>query len=278
VPVADVGGVPVFTYPESAARALAHAANRADWLHHRAGTVPEIEGIDVDAGRAVIVRALEPNPDGAWLTFPEIEELFGAYGIPLVPERHATGADEAVAVADGLGYPVVVKTAEAGVHKTDVGGVALDLEDAAAVRAAAERIGGPVIVQPMVKGASAELLMGVLQDAVFGPIVSFGPGGVFAELIGDARLRLAPLTDADVEELVTEGKAGKLVAGYRGAPPVDQEALRDVLHRLSRLADDHAEIAELDLNPVAGFADRVVVLDARVRVAPPAVRPSPKSW
>ena len=170
-----------------------------------------------------------------------------------------------------------MKTASPGAHKTELGGIALDLRDAEAVRAAAERIGGPVIVQPMVTGRVG-LLAGVAQDPVFGPLVAFGPGGVFAELIGDAHFRLAPLTDVDADELVASGKAGRLVAGFRGAPPADAVALADVLLRLSQLADDFPELAELDLNPVIALPDGAVVVDARVRVARPQIRTDAKSW
>ena len=117
------------------------------------------------------------------------------------------------------------------------------------MRAAVERIGVPVLVQPMISGG-AELLAGVVQDPVFGPLVAFGPGGVLAELIGQAQFRLAPLTDLDAEELVRAGKAGRLVAGFRGKPPADEDALVDLLLRLSQLAEDIPEVAELDLNPV----------------------------
>src|SRR5207248_2596358 len=103
-------------------------------------------------------------------------------------------------------------------HKTESGGVALDLADDDAVHEAAARIGGRVLVQEMVRGG-AELLAGIVQDPVFGPLVAFGPGGVLAELIGDSQFRIAPLTDVDAAELVRTGKAGRLVAGYRGRPP-----------------------------------------------------------
>ena len=112
-----------------------------------------------------------------------------------------------VEAAAELGYPVVVKTAEAGAHKTESGGVALGLADEAEVRVALGRIGLPALVQPMVE-KGAELLAGIVQDPTFGPLVAFGPGGVLAELIGEAGFRIAPLTDADVDELVNEGKAG----------------------------------------------------------------------
>ena len=133
------------------------------------------------------------------------------------------------------------------------------------MRAAAERIGGVLLVQPMLRG-EAELLAGLVQDPVFGPLVAFGPGGVFAELIGRAEFRIAPLTDLDAAELVGGGAAGRLVVGYRGRAPSDASALRDLVHRLSALGTDLPEVAELDLNPVLGLTDGCVALDARVRV------------
>jgi acyl-CoA synthetase (NDP forming) len=163
------------------------------------------------------------------------------------------------------------------VHKTETGGIALGLEDAAAVRAATERIGCPVVVQRMVSGAT-ELLAGVTQDPVFGPLVAFGPGGTLAELIGEAGFRIAPLTDVDAQELVSTGKAGTLVRGYRGAPPADENALTDLLLRLSKLGEDLPEVAELDLNPVIAGAEGYVAVDARVRLRPSLSVRGPKTW
>jgi acetyl coenzyme A synthetase (ADP forming)-like protein len=268
--------IPAFAYPEGAARALGRAAERAEWLRRSAGSVPVLDRIDHERAAAVVATALE-SADEAWLTPEDTRAVLEAYGVPLVGERLAAGPEEAVAAAEALGYPAVVKTAAAGAHKTETGGVALDLDGPDDVRAAAARIGGPVIVQPMIRGG-VELLAGVAQDPVFGPLVAFGPGGVHAELIGEAQFRLTPLTDADADELVTEGKAGRLVAGYRGAAPADAIALADVLHRLSRLADDLPELAELDLNPVLGLPGGAVVVDARIRVARPHVRADVKSW
>ena len=219
--------VAAFLYPESAARALGRLAQRAEWLRRPYGTIPAIEGVDREAAERVVERALADDDD-VWLTPADARELLLSYGLPLVPELLAGGPDEAVAAAEKLGFPVVVKTAVPGAHKTELGGIALDLRDADAVRAAAGRIGGPVIVQPMIAGG-AELLAGVVQDPVFGPLVAFGPGGVFAELIGEAAFRIAPLTDRDAQELVQGGKAGKLVRGFRGAPAADGAALADLL-------------------------------------------------
>ena len=268
--------VPAFFYPEAAAAALGRAVEYGEWLRHSAGSVVHLDDVDAAAAAEVVATALA-HEDEAWLDPAATRRLLAAYRIPLVPERLADTAEEAAAAASELGFPAVVKTAAAGAHKTESGGVALDLADAEAVRSAAERIGCPVIVQPMIKGG-VELLAGVAQDPVFGPLVAFGPGGVLAELIGDAHFRLTPLTDVDADELVGAGKAGRLVGGFRGAPPADAAALADVLHRLSQLADDFPELAELDLNPVIGLPDEAVVVDARIRVARPQLRTDAKSW
>jgi acetyl coenzyme A synthetase (ADP forming)-like protein len=265
-----------FHYPESAARALGRLAQRAEWLRRPFGAVPALDGIDRERAERVVERALAETED-VWLTPADTRELLLAYGLPLVPEAVAGSADEAVAAAEELGFPVVVKTAAAGVHKSDVGGLALDLPDADAVREAVERIGAPVIVQPMI-GGGAELLAGLVQDPVFGPLVAFGPGGVFAELIGEATFRTAPLTDVDAEELVTGGKAGRLVRGFRGAPAAHVGALVDLVHRLAQLGEDLPAVAELDLNPVLALPDRCVAVDARVRVRRVDARRREKSW
>jgi acetyl coenzyme A synthetase (ADP forming)-like protein len=271
--VMSADGVPRggFSYPESAARALGLAARRAEWLRRPAGSVPELE-VDARGARAVVDRAGE-----GWLESDDVHALLAAYGIPLVGEARAETPDEAVVVAKELGLPVVVKTAAAGAHKTETGGVVLDIRSENDVRSAAERIGGPVIVQQYVT-EGVELLAGLVQDPVFGPVVAFGPGGTMAELIGEAGFALAPLTDVDAEELVTRGKVGRLVAGWRGAPPASHEAVAGVLHRLSQLALDLPEVAELDLNPVLAGPNGCVAVDARIRVDSAEKAPRAKTW
>jgi acetyl coenzyme A synthetase (ADP forming)-like protein len=274
--VASDPPIATFDFPESAARALGHAADRAEWLRRPAGEVPELDGADRSAAEA-LVRSVLASSNDAWLTAAQIRELFGAYRIPLVPERVVDTAAEAAEAARELGFPVAAKSAVPGAHKTESGGIALDLGDEDAVRAAAERIGGPVLVQPFIRGG-AELLAGVVQDPVFGPLVAFGPGGVFAELIGEAQFRIAPLTREDAEELVRTGKAGQLVAGFRGQPAADAEALVDLVLRLARLADEIPEVAELDLNPVLALPSGCVAVDARVRVREAERSPRAKTW
>jgi acetate---CoA ligase (ADP-forming) len=265
-----------FAYPESAARALGRAAARAEWLRRPHGRTPDLEAVDRSTGAHIVEHALASR-DEVWLEPSEACELLRAYGVVLLEQRVVARTGEAVAAARELGFPVVVKSAAAGAHKTETGGVALDLSDEDSVLAAAERIGAPVLLQPMIRGG-AELLAGLVQDPVFGPLVAFGPGGVLAELIGEAAFRIAPLTDTDAEELVTGGKAGRLVRGFRGAPAADADALADLVLRLARLGEDLPAVAELDLNPVLGLPDGYVAVDARVRVRRPERVAHAKTW
>jgi acyl-CoA synthetase (NDP forming) len=238
--------------------------------------VSAVEGIDSAEARRIVSSALA-EADEVWLPATETRALLEAFGVPLVPERIAETEDAAVTAAAEIGFPVVLKTAKAGAHKTETGGVALRLADEAAVREAVVRIGLPVLVQPMLESRT-ELLAGVVQDPTFGTLVAFGPGGVLAELIGEASFRIAPLTDADVDELLSSGKAGRLVAGYRGAPPADVAALGDLLQRLSALGEELPEVTELDLNPVLAGPDGCVAVDARIRLRRPERASRLKTW
>ena len=266
------GAVAPFSFPESAARALGRAAERTEWLRRPQGRTPMFSDIDRRAARKVV----EDNSEG-WLDPDLTRRLLSAYGLPLVSEWSVATVEEAVMAADQIGYPVVVKTAQAGVHKTESGGVAIDLRDSHAVREAAERIGAPLLIQPMVR-SGVEVLVGAVQDPVFGPLIALGPGGTLAELIGDAAFRLTPLTDYDAQELVRTGKAGRLLAGFRGAAPADGEALEDLLLRVSQLAEDLPELAELDLNPVFAGPSGCVIVDARVRIGLAQPRETLKTW
>ena len=207
-----------FAYPESAARALGRAAERSAWLRRPVGTELVVEGVDRSAGSRRR-RALARGRRRSGWSRRRCGGSLGAYGMLLVPERTAAGPDEAAAAAAEVGFPVVVKTAEPGAHKTETGGVALDLADEDEVAPRPRGSAGPVIVQAMVEGG-VELLAGIVQDPVFGPLVAFGPGGVLAELIGEARFRLAPLTDVDAAALVTAARPGGSWAGSgAGRPP-----------------------------------------------------------
>ena len=213
-----------FAYPESAARALGRVAERAEWLRRPLGSVPSLDGIDRAAAALVVERALSRSED-SWLDPAETRELLAAYGLPLVPERIAEKPKKQSRRRPSWDFRLsssrlpraLTRPRPVASHSTS-----------RTRRPSAQPQSGldsPSIVQPMLRGGT-ELLAGLLQDPVFGPLVAFGPGGVFAELIGEASLRIAPLTDIDAEELVTSGKAGRLVRGFRGADPADAGGAR----------------------------------------------------
>ncbi len=265
--------VPCYAYPESAARALGRAAKYGAWRSRPAGTIPEIDGLLVAEARALIGSFLRRVPGGGWLPDAEAQQLLRCYGVPLVETVPARDAASAVAAAASLGQHVVVKADVPGlVHKSDAGAVELDLRGAREVRSAMRRLEARfpgrlsgVIVQPMIAGG-VELIIGVVQEPVFGPLVVFGLGGVATEVLGDHAARLAPLTSADADDLIHSIRTTPLLLGYRGQPAADLDALRDTLLRISRLADDLPQVAELDLNPVIARPDGVVAVDARIRV------------
>ncbi|MGZ4431666.1 MAG: bifunctional acetate--CoA ligase family protein/GNAT family N-acetyltransferase [Gaiellales bacterium] len=271
------GGHPAsFAYPESAARALGRAASRSRWLRRPLGATPMLSGVDRERARGIVAEALRGSTE-AWLGPHSTGELLGAYGVPYVPQRLAETPRQAVAAAAELGYPVVVKSATPGAHKTEQGGVVLDVATPAAVRAALRRVGAPALVQPMIRGG-VELLAGVVRDTALGPVLAVGAGGVLSELIGRAACAPAPLTDVDAHELAESPAVRPLMEGFRGLPPVPMASLIDLILRLSMLADDLPEVAELDLNPVIGLPTGCVAVDARIRLAHPQREDSVKTW
>ena len=267
------GSVPAYAYPEAAARALARAARYGSWRSRPAGTVPELENLRVADAQSIIDSFLARMPGGGWLSAGEADDLLRCYGIPMVEFRRAGDADAAVEAAAGLGGHVVIKADVPGLlHKTAAGAVELDLRGAGEVRAAMRRLQARfagrmsgVLVEPMITGG-IETIVGVVQEPVFGPVVVFGLGGVATDVLGDRVARLAPLTSADADDLIHSIRAAPALLGQPGQPAADIGALRDTLLRVSRLADDLPQVAELDLNPVIARPDGVIAVDARVRV------------
>jgi acetyl coenzyme A synthetase (ADP forming)-like protein len=267
--------VPRFEAAEDAVRAIGIAADRADWLKQPCGDMPVLAGIDAERADAVVSAALQANPEGRWLDERECDDVLRAYGIPLVESATADSPERAAEAADRLGYPVAMKVASPAVlHKSDAGGVVLDLGNAEDVRDAwttmAGDLGGleAVTIQRMAD-PGVETIVGAVQDRQFGPLVMFGLGGTAAELLGDRAFSLLPLTDIRAAELVRSLRTSALLLGYRGAPPVDTAALEQVLLRVAQLVTDLPAVAELDLNPVIAGSDGVVAVDARIRVTMP---------
>lgn len=265
--------VPAYAYPEAAARALGRAARYSAWRSRPTGTVPEITETRPGHAHALVGSFLGRVPGGGWLSPAEADELLRCYGIPVVESRFAHDTETVVSAAAALGGHVTLKADVPGlVHKSDAGAVELDLRGVADVRRGlrrlekrfGDRLAG-ILVQPMITGGT-EVIIGVVQEPVFGPVVVFGLGGVATEVLGDHAARLAPLTDTDADDLIHSIRAAPLLLGHRGQPAADIGALRDTLLRISHLADDLPQVAELDLNPVIARPDGVFAVDARVRV------------
>ena len=225
--------------------------------------------------RALVTGFLAASPAGGWLPEAKAAELLSCYGIPLAVTMSAASEQEAVEAAAKLGGRVVLKPeAEGLVHRTHAGDVTLDLrtpeEVAEGYRALTADFGSrlhTVLVQPMLTGGF-EVLIGVVQEPVFGPLVVFGSGGAATDMASEHVTRLTPLTDADADEMIHAARAAARLFGDQGAPPVDTAALADALLRVSRLADDLPEASELDLNPVVAREDGVYCVDVRVQITP----------
>ena len=213
------------------------------------------------------------------LTEVESKQLLAGAGIAVTEARLATNADEAVAAAEAVGFPAVLKVASSEIaHKSDVGGVALDLADGEAVREAYGEImarvreAAPgasvegVSVQAMARPGT-EVIIGTTTDAQFGPVMMFGLGGIFVEVLKDVAFRIVPLEARDARQMVREIRAYPVLEGVRGQPGVDLDALERMMLQVSDFAWQHREIAELDLNPVIASEDGVVAVDARVVLA-----------
>lgn len=224
-------------------------------------------GVDQERARALIEQALSAGQQG--LDPQAGAELAAAFGLSTPPSGLATTAEEAVSLAEQMGYPMVLKRVAPGVvHKADTGGVALGLTDGEAVREAFGRIVGPGemgFVQRM-SSQGLEVIVGAQRDGQFGPLVMFGLGGTFVEVLQDVAFRLAPLSEAEAREMIAETAAGKLLAGVRGQPPGDVEAVVEALRRVGQLMADLPEVTEVDLNPlIVGRAGKGAwAVDARV--------------
>lgn len=295
-------GLPAHDTPEQAVRALAmldtYRRNQALLLEAPAAS-DRTAPIDVPAVQALVDAVLAAGRE--MLSEPEAKALLAACGVAVVPTRVvAPRADAAVLAAREIGYPVVLKLLSPQIsHKSDVGGVALDLADALQLRQAVEAMVSRVAaarpqaviegfaLQPMVRRPQAlELIVGTHVDPVFGPVILFGAGGTRVEVVADRALALPPLNRTLARALVSRTRVARLLAGWRDVPPADAGAVEGVLVALSQLLAHEPRIAELDINPLLADAAGAVALDARVRVSAAApggaarfaIRPYPEEW
>jgi len=264
--------IPSYPFPESAAKVLAKAANYAEWRLKPLALVPGFPDVKKDEAKETVRRAIGTRGDG-WLLAEEARAVLSAFGIPQVAGGLAGTADEAVSIASSLGFPVAAKLASQHVlHKSDIGAVRLNVQDEEGVRRAFEEIKQDgmegVVIQSMIRNG-VELMIGVAEDPLFGPLIAFGLGGIYVEILADVSFRVTPLTDRDAEEMIRAIRGYRLLEGYRGHAPADVKAIQEVLLRVSRMVEDVPEIRELDLNPIFALppGQGCAVVDARIRAA-----------
>ncbi len=268
--------VPTFAFPENAMRALAAKSRFGEWVRSK---IRGYRQFDADKEAADKLFREEFAAGRPQLIEIRALEALKAYGFPTVPYKLAPTADEAVAASDEIGYPVVMKIVGPKIlHKTDVGGVKLDLRDGPAVRTAYEtmvatvrsRLGSDVeiwgvLIQKMMDRGK-EVILGVTRDNRFGPVLMVGLGGIYTEILKDVSFRLAPIRENEAEEMIREIRTIKLLQGARGEPPSDLGAVAECLLRLSEFVTDHPNIHELDINPLLVYprGKGAVVADARI--------------
>jgi acetyltransferase len=257
--------IPTYTFPEQAASALGILAKRFEFLKHEGSQETQRKNIIIS--RPLRLRGSNLSP----------EELVAAYGIPTAPMKLATNPNEAVDIARELGFPVVMKIASPDIlHKSDVDGILLDLKDEEVIENGyAQLLGRTGLTKPdaRIEGVhlqrqipdGQEVIVGMVRDPQFGPLIMFGSGGVEVEGLKDVAFALGPLTQAESESMIRKTWAGQKLDGYRSLPPMDKSAVVDALVKLSDLANEHPEIAEIEINPLRVLSDGVVAIDVRIQ-------------
>jgi len=274
--------MPSYPFPEDAARALAHAVRYGIWAETPEGTVPQFADVKTSEGKALVADVLADlqkagGDKSRWLLPDEVAKLLGSYGVPMAQWRLAATPALAGAAAAELGGRVALKgVAPKLIHKTEAKAVVLNLEGAAEVEKQAVEMAARIaaqgttvekfFIQQMVPSGGVEMLVGVVHDKLFGPVVACGAGGTAVEVLKDVKVRITPLTDRDAHEMVTSLRTFPLLDGFRGAPKCDVAGLEDLLLRVAAMVEQHPEIAEMDCNPVIVRPEGAVIVDARIRI------------
>ncbi len=269
VKILQDGGVPCFALPGEAARALTAMVRYNEIRNREVGEVQAFNDVDKAAGAKIMETAKTAGKSS--LSAEEVYSILEAYKIPVADWRMATNADEAEKAAADIGYPVVIKAdSESIVHKSDMGGVAVDLADGAAVKAAVEKMQKSFstgdlrfFIQKFLPGG-LELIMGAKAEEGLGHAVMFGLGGIYVEIMKDVVFNLTPVSSGEAKEMLASIKGSALLEGVRGQKGVDQAKLIEIIQRLSQLLTDLPAIQEMDLNPLMAFEDQVFAVDARI--------------
>ena len=276
-PILRKAGLPVYIFPESAVHSLAAMHHYREIRDRRHGAYRTFEDVNKDKVAKILKKAA--SEDRSQLNPDEVMDILAAYKFPLISSVHVKKREALVETATKIGFPVVMKIDAEGItHKSDVGGVRLNLRDAKEVETAYDEIAAAlsklknppskwsVILEPMISGGR-EIVMGITSDPVFGPLIMVGMGGIYVEVLKDVSFRLAPLADTDIESMLTRLRGYPILKGVRGEKSVDFDRVTELLQRLSQLATDFTEIKELDINPILAFpqSEKCVVVDARIK-------------
>ncbi|UCE39481.1 MAG: acetate--CoA ligase family protein [Thermoplasmata archaeon] len=275
----EKNNIPAYLFPESAAKSIAGMYKFNEYRRRREGDIRQFD-VDKEMVQNIISKAKDAGR--TYLSQNEVKEILIAYGFSFPQSQLAKGEDEAANIAKRIGFPVALKIAsDEIIHKSDAKGVALDLKDEKEVRegykqilkevgqtTSATKIDG-IVVQAMVKGGK-ETILGMSLDPNFGPLIMFGLGGIYVEVLKDVTFRIAPITDLDAQEMIKSIKSYPLLSGIRGEEPADIDSIEEYIQRLSRLVEDFPEIEELDVNPLVVFEKGRCcnVVDARIKIGP----------
>lgn len=261
--------IPSYAFPESAALALARTARYGEWREREWAPPARPGDLQMEAGRALVAARMAEG--GGWLPARDVQRLFTCYGLPLIQQIEVTDAEGALRAARHFDGPVALKAIAPGlVHKSDVGGVRLNLHGSKEVsEAAAEmmaRLHPSGLLLQRMSPPGVELLVGVVHDAQFGPVLACGAGGTLVELMKDVAVALTPVNAGDIREMLERLKIYPMLTGYRGSRACDLVALGDAILRIGFLVEDLPEILELDCNPVIAYEHGAAIVDARVRI------------
>ncbi len=267
--ILNKGGIPCFDYPETAARALSALVDYNEIRTKEKGSIRAFADVDYDKVKSIISTAKTNKKEV--LTAADVYQILEAYHIPIAKWSIAQNIEEAVAEAEKIGFPLVIKAdSENIIHKSDIGGVAINIKNADEVRAVVSNM-QQKLQQPDLKffiqeflPESRELIIGVKEEEGLGHLIMFGMGGVMVEVYKDVVFKIAPITDVDATEMLKGIKSAALLDDFRGKKRIDKDKVVEILRRISALVIDFPEIKELDLNPVLANAERICAVDARI--------------
>lgn len=263
------GSIPCFDFAETAAKALAAMVRYNDIRSRKKGEIKQFIDSDKNISKIIIEKAKAAKREV--LTANEVYSILGAYSIPVSEWRNANKAEDAVEAATKIGFPVVIKAdSEKVIHKSDVGGVALNIENEAQVIKTIKEMQENLKVDDLKffiqkqQPKGMELIIGAKKEEGLGHLIMFGMGGIFVEIFKDVKFNIAPISDIEAQEMVETIKAAKLINGYRGNKGINKSLVIELIQRVSKLVTENPEIKELDINPVFAFEDRVCAVDARI--------------